>query len=548
MNSTSLKGSPLGLAPRESVTPLDALDWTTVKVGSVVNVWFAPAYTDPNGDAEKTVLTWDGAAKAAVQASLQETSNVANITFNFVDDPSQATWAFFLSSALSSETAEEESLGFFQNTRSAVDYAGASYTFDGFAKFNGSAGSWTDAGLQKGGSAFTTVLHEIGHGLGLSHPHDDSADEGDPNPPATVMRGVTASMGSYGDFDLNQSVYTVMSYNDGWQTSPAGPLEGVVAYGASGGFGALDIAVLQAKYGANTSFAAGDNVYNLPASDGDGTFYMSIWDTGGVDTISAARANVGAIIDLRAATLDYSNTGGGVVSYVTGVHGGVTIANGVVIENVIGGQGDDRITGNAANNVIAGDIGSDTIDGGAGRDTSLYGQARASAGVTVENGTVTVAAQGGTDTLVNVERLQFTDEGLAFDTGAGENAGVVFRTYQAAYNRAPDEPGIGVWITAADRGMSFDEIAAGFLKSSEFEAAYGANPTSETYVSKLYENILGRAGEQSGIDFWQSKLAEGATQATVLYTFAESSENIDRTAASVANGVIYDLVSDALVA
>ncbi|SMD02749.1 Metallo-peptidase family M12B Reprolysin-like [Fulvimarina manganoxydans] len=548
MNSTSFMSSPLGFAPRESVTPLDAINWTTVKVGPVVNVWFAPAYEAPNGDPAETTLAWAGAAKASVEASLQATSNVANITFNIVQDAAQANWAFFLSPTMPSDNSEDESLGFFQNTRSEIDYGGAKYTFDGYGIFNASASSWTDAGLQMGGSAFTTVLHEIGHGLGLSHPHDDSGEENDPNPPATIMRGVTGAFGSYGDNELNQSVYTVMSYNDGWQTSPAGPLTDVVAYGANGGFGALDIAVLQAKYGANTGFAAGDNVYNLPASDGDGTFYMSIWDTGGVDTISAARASAGAIIDLRAATLDYSDTGGGVVSYVTGVHGGVTIANGVVIENVIGGQGDDKITGNAANNVIAGDTGNDTIDGGAGRDTSLYGQSRASAGVTVENGTVTVAAQGGTDTLVNVERLQFTDEGLAFDTGAGENAGVVFRTYQAAFNRAPDEPGMGVWIKAADQGMSFEQIAAGFLRSSEFETAYGANPTSETYVSKLYENILGRAGEQSGIDFWQTKLAEGATQAMVLYTFAESSENIDRTAASVVNGVIYDLVSDALVA
>lgn len=53
-----------------------------------------------------------------------------------------------------------------------------------------------------------------------------------------------------------------------------------------------------------------------------------------------------AYIDLRSATLEYTNGGGGYISYVAGVHGGFTIADGVVIENATGGSGADTLIGN----------------------------------------------------------------------------------------------------------------------------------------------------------------------------------------------------------
>ena len=77
-----------------------------------------------------------------------------------------------------------------------------------------------------------------------------------------------------------------------------------------------------------------------------------------------------------AATLDYSPTGGGVVSFVDGVWGGYTIANGVVIENATGGSGDDVLLGNSAANVLTGNAGNDTLMGRGGNDT-LNGGVRA---------------------------------------------------------------------------------------------------------------------------------------------------------------------------
>jgi hypothetical protein len=103
------------------------------------------------------------------------------------------------------------------------------------------------------------------------------------------MLGVTAAQGSFGIFDLNQGVYTAMSYNEAWQLHPDGPSPFTIAtigYGWSM-LGAFDIAVLQERYGA-VAHATGNDVYTLKDVNAEGTFYECIWDTGGVDEIRYA--------------------------------------------------------------------------------------------------------------------------------------------------------------------------------------------------------------------------------------------------------------------
>jgi subtilisin-like proprotein convertase family protein len=151
-----------------------------------------------------------------------------------------------------------------------------------------------------------------------------------------------------------------------------------------------------------------------PLTDDDTYFYTNefsdlaadvarrtLGDAGGIDTINAAAVTAASTIDLA-----------GGFSQIDGVQ--LTIAPGTVIENAIGGDGDDRLTGNAAanllmggrgNDVLAGLGGNDTLDGGAGSDTADYSTALAA--VRVSLGVVgaqnTLAA--GSDTLIGIENI-----------------------------------------------------------------------------------------------------------------------------------------------
>ena len=243
------------------------------------------------------------------------------------------------------------------------------------------------------------------------------------------MPGVTAATGSYGVYDLNQGIYTVMSYNDAWDLASGRPLA-VHHLRASPMAGrarssAFDIALLQQRYGVADPYATGNTVYTLKDVQAIGTYYETIWDTGGTDEIRYT-GNRNAQIDLTAATLDYTPTGGGAISFAADIHGGFTIANGVVIENATGGNGDDTIIGNAVANILTGNggddflmgrAGGDTLNGGSGFDTASY--ALATAGVVAS--LATNSGSGGEaagDTFISIEKL----EGSKFnDTLTGGN-------------------------------------------------------------------------------------------------------------------------------
>lgn len=247
---------------------------------------------------------------------------------------------------------------------------------EGQAEFNSGDARWTEEGLQQGGFYFPTLIHEFGHGLGMAHPHDNGGR-------SSIMRGAgggTAGIGGgFGDFDLSQQVHTIMSYNDGWATSPYGqPRSGGITgtqvdhFGWVGTLSPLDIAVIQDKYGVNEEWATGDDSYLIKDFNGPGNFYASIWDAGGTDEVRYDGAR-DSVIDLRAATLKYEEGGGGRVSYADGLFGGFTIANGVTIENASGGSGNDRLTGNDAANRLSGGAGNDRLEGGAGDDRLVGG-------------------------------------------------------------------------------------------------------------------------------------------------------------------------------
>lgn len=194
---------------------------------------------------------------------------------------------------------------------------------------------------------------------------------------------------------------------------------------------------------------------------------------------------------------------------------------------IIGWGGSDTLLGNGGNDYMKGGSGNDSIHGGAGIDTAVYAGNYANYTVTQTSTGYTVTdrvSSEGTDTLTNIERLQFADRILALDVNG--NAGKIYRLYQAAFNRTPDNSGLKYWINAFDSGVSFRDIAASFEKSAEYQNLYGSNLSNDGLVNALYAYALHRAPDQVGHDYWVSQLNNGATsRENLIMDFSESAEN-----------------------
>lgn len=136
----------------------------------------------------------------------------------------------------------------------------------------------------------------------------------------------------------------------------------------------------------------------------------------------------------------------------------------------------------------------------------------------------------------NVERVSFFEGALYLDTGAGENAGIAYRLYQATFDRTPDNDGVKWWVAELDGGMSAHEAAAGFAHSNEFRATYG-ELDNEAFVSAIYENVLGRSAESAGYSYWLGELESGRMdRGQVLLGFSESEENVELVGQAIEGG------------
>lgn len=417
-----------------SVDPVDTITWGTSFADNTVHVYFTPSGTNLVIDEFFDVITDDAFNAYEIgqfEAVFAQIETFTDLNFVIVTNPNLADLTIGLDT---NQMTADGLLGIFNPQGE---------TYAGNGVFNGSLWDRTAGGdLQRGGYGHVTIVHELLHGLGLSHPHDNGGTSG-------VMSGVVSAMDSYGYSLLNQGIFTTMSYNSGYFTGGGNNAPTNVSggnYGFEGGPMALDIAALQAIYGTGSGYKSGGTTYSLPDQNTSGTYWTAIWDTGGRDAI-VYNGTRDATIDLRMATLLDEVGGGAYASSANGIAGGFTIANSVVIEVARGGSGDDTITGNGYRNVLSGSGGNDTVDGMSGNDTingnngrdTLYGR----------SGSDSIFGQTGNDNIYGGENNDDLRGGNGDDIVNGE---VGSDTLRGGNNRDQLFGGTGADVLFGEQG------------------------------------------------------------------------------------------------
>lgn len=440
-----------------------------------------PSY-DPAHD-EDSIQAPDAALQAAITAALQLWEDVANIDFVLADDDDTAPLFRFGTEVL--PDPGDEFVSGYAYLPNATGPNGEGVEGDvwlnrGFFGYDDSA----TAGFAAGTPVFATLLHEIGHALGLKHPFE----------PPSVLPPAT-----------DNNLYTVMSYDP----APNGGILEVTETPTGWDFLVeagvdvwtpmlYDVSTIQALYGANAATRSGDTTYGTNVADGGFAFgigqpfFLTIWDGGGTDTIDVSHLALPSAVDLRPGA--FSSIG---MSEYLGIYtpegeaalpfglfpvdvdvspwppfpdlydgtSNLAIAKAAVIENAIGGTGADLIVGNASANGLAGGGGNDTLTGGAGADRFIFDTAPDTAG---NADRITDFTPGSDKIVLDVDVYAALEAGAlpadAFTTGAfaaGDYVRYIASSGELWYDPAGDGAGGVAEIKFATLAGSPGTLAAG---------------------------------------------------------------------------------------
>lgn len=261
----------------------------------------------------KGLTPYTVAQQSAVRDALAKYSAIAGLIFVEKNDSSDVQMRFYRDDL---------------SAAGLQDYAGyGSYPPDSDVHINLKT---QDMSLSSGkvNGNFATLLHEIGHTLGLKHLFEKP-----------ILSGSEDSTDN-----------TVMSYQFGKQFAVD--------------LGVFDKASVHYLFGVNHSARAGNNSY--------ATTEHYIWDGAGTDTINASMQIQPVVIDLKPGSWNYV----GIKAASILAKNQFFIGYGTYIENVTSGAGDDTLIGNERANTLTGGKGNDVLSGNSGSDKLIGGEGR----------------------------------------------------------------------------------------------------------------------------------------------------------------------------
>ena len=239
--------------------------------------------------------------------------------------------------------------------------------------------NWQD--INPGGNMHGTAIHEIGHGLGMSHPFP-KGESYNANELFTQM--------AYAAFWDKDFIPPYASYSS--EVSSISDIEKTVRYGKTNdqiitqywikqpNWGRDDILTLGFLYGLRENYNSDDTVYSWTK---DENIFESIHDMGGTDTIDLSNYDWNMDVDLNPGAVSEVGVGQERLhwnNYAGEKTGDVFVLSwNTVIEKYIGSSGNDDVTLNtsvindvstgAGDDVIRDVLPTDIVSTGAGADT-----------------------------------------------------------------------------------------------------------------------------------------------------------------------------------
>ncbi|MES3001991.1 MAG: calcium-binding protein [Pseudomonadota bacterium] len=242
--------------------------------------------------------------------------------------------------------------------------------------------------------------------------------------------------------------------------------------------------------GGDDELDGGDGADTMVGGAGNDTYFVDNTGDEVIETDGAvARPNgalgvkaqdIGSSIDKVVASISFT-----LGSFVENLQ----LAGGSAGLSGVGNGLDNVLAGNSGSNMMRGLGGNDAIDGGDGIDTagfagerSQYAMAKSATGFQVDG----TAAGEGTDSVTNIERLEFTDGKVALDLSG--DAGEVARILGAVFGRefVSNQAFVGIGLTFADSGMSYQSLVQLAL-----DARLGAGASNAAVVDLLFTNVVG---------------------------------------------------------
>ena len=285
-----------------------------------------------------------------------------------------------------------------------------------------------DYSLDLNTRARQVLEHELGHSLGLSHPHTAYNDGA---PTITAEYAATKDLGfdklgfrTATAADMYKEYFSIMSYDDQQSLLP----------GTSGVFHShtpmiLDVIALQQAYGEGGGTTGSGNDTITAGTAG----YRTYFDKGGVDTIDMSIYSDGAYLHMGVSIVGAAHLVGVAMSSRDAANRMVLGGDPANLrwfygeyEDANGGPNADVISGNSLDNVINSGGGNDSVDGGDGNDDlgggtgndNLYGgigNDRFDWSVALRTGDDTMYGGVGDDTFVisgNDEVVEYSGEGV----------------------------------------------------------------------------------------------------------------------------------------